>query len=204
MTGNASAGHRITPRTTWGIFGSTSHSTYDSGADTRAYTGGVSASYAATERTSIDARAGMTFLTDTSVAGVVDHERSPSGSLSIRYRDRGFSAVLTGSYELTGGGSFGQGTERANVGLSLNGQVTPRWSWDLVGSYQDERSAGPQSTRSVSTANGTAGVRYAAADWAAFRLAGYTFKQWNQEEGADIARSHILLGLTLSDTYLLF
>lgn len=205
VTGNASAGYRISPRTTCGLFGSTTYSTYDGGANSRSYSGGVSASYAVTDRTTVDARAGMTFLTDTGAAGVVDHEQSPSGSLSITYRNRGFSAALSGSYDLTGGGSFGQGTERANAGLSLSDQFTPRWSWDLSGSYQDERTAGPLSTLRVSTADVTAGVRYAAADWVSVRFAGYTFRQWNRAAaGADVSRSHILLGLTLSDTYLIF
>ncbi len=205
LTGNASAVYRITPRTTGGIFGSTSDTAYDGGATSRSYTGGLSASHAATERTSVDARAGMTFLTDTSAAGVVDHNESPYGSLSINYRNGGFGAVLTGSYELTGGGSFGQSTERGNVGLSLTDQFAARWSWDFSGSYQNERSAGAQTALNISTADGTAGVRFAATNWAAVRLSGYTFRQWNRDAAdGDITRSHVMLGLTLSDTYLLF
>lgn len=205
VTGNVSARYRISPRTTSGIVGSTGYTTRDDGSNSRSYSGGLTGSFAMTEYTTIDAGAGMTFLTDSRADGVVDHGQSPYGRLTINYRDRGFSAAFAGSYELTGGGSFGEATDRTNASLTLSDQVTPKWSWDLAGNYQNERTAGTLASQKVETAGGTAGVRYAAAEWATLRLAGSSFKQWAQGAvGSDNVRSQVFLELTLKDTYSLF
>ncbi len=205
VTGNVSVSHQFSPRTTGGVFGSTGYSTYDSGSDSRTYTGGVSATYAATERTTIDARAGMTFLTDSAADGLVDHSQSPYGALSIGYRDLGFSAAVAGTYEMTGGGSFGGATERTNANLSVADNVTASWSWNFSGGYQLEQSVDPLSNARIQSVYATAEARYAAAEWLVLRLAAYTFRQWTHAAvDADISRSHVLLGLTLSDSYVVF
>ncbi len=205
VSGDVSAQYRVSPRTKGGVLGSTAYTTYGDGSNSRSYSAGLTGSYSASEKTTVDAGAGMTFLTDSSATNLVDHQESPYGRLSVTYRDGGLSVVAAGSYELTGGGSFGQGTDRTNANLAITDQMTPAWSWDLSGYYQNERTAGPSAARKVETAGGTAGVRYVPATWVAIRLAGYTFKQWSVEgAGADIVRSHVLLGVTLSDTYLLF
>ncbi len=205
VTGNVSGRYRISPRTTAGISGSTAYTARDDESTSRSYSGGLTGTFTMTEKTSVDAGAGVTFLTDSRGGGAVEHVQSPYGKLGLNYRGGGFSAALAGSYELTGGGSFGEATDRTNASLTLAEQVTPKWSVDLNGYYQNERTAGAQAGRKVETAGGTAGVRYAAAGWIAFRLAGHTFRQWTREAtDADITRSDIMLGLTLSDTYLLF
>lgn len=205
VTGNVSGRYRFSPRTTGGVTGSTASTAYDDGAHSRSHSAGLTGSFALTERTGIEASAGATFVTDTRATGVVERDQSPYGRLSISHRAGSFSATLAGAYELSGGGSFGQATERTNASLALADQLTPKWSWDINGYYQNERTAGAGGGREIETAGGTAGVRFAAADWIAFRLAGYTFRQWNRDTAdSDIARSHVVLGLTLSDTSILF
>jgi hypothetical protein len=106
---------------------------------------------------------------------------------------------------LAGAGSLGRTTKRANVGLTLSDRFAPRWTWDLSGSYQTNRSTDDAVTEDFVTASGTAGIAYQAAEWASVRLSGNSFRQWSHgTTGDDLERNTILLGLTMSKMYPVF
>jgi hypothetical protein len=124
----------------------------------------------------------------------------------LTYDWKDFRASLLGSYGLTGGGSFGVTTHRGNVQLTLTNQFVQGWWWDLGGSYQINRSLDTPRTEDLSTWSANAGLRYQAAQWAAFRLAGNFYQQraGNSVEGADLDRSSVMLGIELKHDYKLF
>jgi hypothetical protein len=161
--------------------------------------------YLLSEHFTFDARAGANHLKETTTTGE-DTVTSPSGQISLTYDWREFKAVLLGSYELAGGGSFGVTTRRGNILLTLSDRFAPRWWWDLSGSYQINRSPDTPRTEDVSTWHGNAGLRYQAAEWASFRLAGALVRQRarNSIEAADLDRNSIALVLDLSKDYKLF
>jgi hypothetical protein len=205
VSGNTSISYRFTPRFSSGIYFSASRNTFENDTDSRTYNLGLSMNYLLSEHFTFDARAGANHLKETTTTGE-DTVTSPSGQISLTYDWREFKAVLLGSYELAGGGSFGVTTRRGNILLTLSDRFAPRWWWDLSGSYQINRSPDTPRTEDVSTWHGNAGLRYQAAEWASFRLAGALVRQRarNSIEAADLDRNSIALVLDLSKDYKLF
>lgn len=206
ISGNASLAYRVTPRFSSGMYFDTSYNSFDNLPNSRTYTGALTGTYLLTEKLTIDARAGASLAREST--GVGDERIdtwSPTGRLSITYSARDFRAILFGSYELAGAGSLGRTTKRGNIVLTLTDRFTPRWSWDLSGYFQTNRSTDAVVTEDLVTASGTAGVAYQAFEWATIRLSGNTFRQWSHGvTGDNLERSSVLLGLTISKVYPVF
>jgi outer membrane protein assembly factor BamA len=205
-TGDASVSYRISPRFSSGVFLNTSHNTFDTSPDSRSYSGGLSARYLISPFYILDVRAGASYYEeDADGTGQSSDEWSPSGRVSLTYTWQYFQATLLGSYEFAGGGSFGSATKRGTVRISLTSQFAEGWWWDLSGYYQNNSSAGDEDEEDANTAEGTAGIRYAAAEWASFHLTGKIFRQRSDGLDADdIDRESVFLGITLSKLYRLY
>ncbi len=205
-SGDASMSYKVSPRLSTGVFFNTRHNTFGVSPDSRSYTGGLSANYLLSQLYTLDVRAGVTYFEeDADVTGRTKEDWSPYGRVSLTYTWQYFQATLLGSYEIAGGGSFGAATKRATVRLNLTSQFAEGWWWDLSGYYQNNSATGDQSEEDVDTAEGTAGLRYAAAEWASFYLNGKIFRQRsNSLVASDIDRDSVFLGMTLSKLYRLY
>jgi hypothetical protein len=205
VTGNASIAYHFTPRFSSGIAVNTSYNRYENDTDSRSYGAGITGSYILSEHFMFDAIAGVDYLRESTSTGKKS-TTSPSGQASLTYDWKDFRAVLLGSYGLTGGGSFGVTTHRGNIQLSLAYQFAQGWWWDLGSSYQVNRSLDTPRTEDINAWSGHAGLRYQAAKWAFFRLAGNISQQRarNSVKGADLDQSSVVLGLELKQDYKLF
>jgi hypothetical protein len=205
-TGDASVSYRISPRFSSGVFLNTSHNTFETSPDSRSYSGGLSARYLISPFYILDVRAGASYYDeDADETGQSSDEWSPSGTVSLTYTWQYFQATLLGSYGFAGGGSFGSATKRGSVRLTLTSQFAEGWWWDLSGYYQNNSSAGDVDEGDVNTAEGTAGIRYAAAEWASFSLSGKILRQRSDGLDADdIDQESLFLGITLSKLYRLY
>lgn len=205
VAGNASLIYSFTPRASAGVFFATSYNSYDGFPNSRTYTGGLRGTYRATEHTTVSASGGATLLREsTGVGDEVNEEWSPSGNLSLAYARQDFRAVLSGSYAVSGGGSFGRTTKRGTVSLALSDRLGRSWFWDLAGAWQNNRSTGRQigTKVDIDTASGTAGLRFQAASWASFRLSGNIYRQRSKTSfGQDLDRETALLELILGNTF---
>lgn len=207
LTGNASISYRVTPRFSPGLFFDTSYNSFGGRPNSRTYSSGLSGNYVLTEHYTLGARAGASYLSEST--GVGDQRNtswSPNGRLSFTYQWEAFRATILGSYDLAGAGSTGTTTKRGNVVLTLSDQFTQAWGWDLSASFQSNKSADSSRNEDVDSSSASAGIRYQAARWATFRLSGNAFRQRNHGISivTDVDRNTVLLGLTLSDTYNLF
>lgn len=205
VSGNASISYRFTPRFSQGVYFAATRNSFENNTDARTYNLELSMTYLLSKLFTINARAGANYGKETTTTGE-DTVTSPSGQLSLDYQGMGFKALLLGSYELAGGGSFGVTTQRGNILLTLTDQFAPRWWWDLSGSYQSNRSLDTPRTEDISMWYGNAGLRYQAAEWAFIRLAGSLVRQRarNGNEGDDVDRNAIVLGIDVNKSYKIF
>ncbi|MBI5249633.1 MAG: hypothetical protein HY912_09070, partial [Desulfomonile tiedjei] len=203
---NASVLYRIDPRRLAGVYIDTVYNSYDGRPNSRIYTGGLLVTYNMTDRLTIDARAGASL--DRESTGLGDEKNevwSPTGRLSISYALRDFRAMLLGSHELSGAGSLGVTTKRSSILFTVADRFAPKWTWDLTGTWQINRSTDVALVEDFATAEGIAGIGYEAAEWAKFRLSGNMFRQWSHSSTTDdLKRNSVILGLTLSNTYPIF
>ncbi len=206
FTGNLSLSYRVTPRFSSGFFGDTSYDSYDGRPNSRTYSAGLSGNYALSDRFQLEARAGGSLLREsTGIGDERNEEWSPIGRLSLTYASGDFRATLTGSYEFAGGGSLGLPTRRASAVVTFSDRFAPRWTWNLSGSVQSNRSTDEAVTEDLITGEGTGGIRYEAAQWASLHMSGRVFRQLSHGAVAnDISRQSVILGITLSDTYNVF
>jgi hypothetical protein len=206
VSGDAALAYRVTPRLSSGVFFNAGRHTFERSPNARMYTAGVTGSYALAQHYSVTARAGASYLKeDADASGRENTESSPSGSLAVTYSWETFKATAMGSYDLAGGGSFGQTTKRGTVGLTVTNQFAARWWGDLAVRYQTNRSPGDAANVDIDTVQGAAGIRYTAAKWASFRLSGDILRQRSAGlEGEDIDRETVVLGVDLTTSYLLF
>lgn len=205
VTGNASIAYRFTPRFSSGIAVNTSYNRFENDTDSNSYGAGITVSYILSERFTFGAGAGVDYLRESTSTGNED-TTSPAGQVSLTYNWKDFKATLLGSYGLTGGGSFGVTTHRGNIQMALTYQFAQGWWWDLGSSYQINRSLDTPRTEDIDAWSGNAGLRYQAAKWAFFRLAGNFSQQRarNSVAGADLDRSSVVLGLELKQDFKLF
>lgn len=205
-TGDASAVYRISPRLSSGVFFNTSHNTFETSPDAQVYTGGLSARYLLSQFYTLDMRAGVSYLTeDADETGQSSDDWAPYGRVYLEYVWQYFEANLLGSYEYAGGGSFGTVTKRGTVRLALTNQFSEGWWWDLSGYYQNNSPPGEADEDGIDTVEGTAGIRYAAAEWASLHLTGRIFRQRSDGSGdGDIDGESVFLGITLSKLYRLY
>ena len=204
VTGDTTLTYKFTPLFSSGLFSSTAYNTFEDGRDSRTFAGGLTGTYLFSPALTMNARAGVSRTKETDpAAGLPDRTTAgPSGSLSLSYAGQNARASLTGSISQSGGGSFGLTTRRESVGVSLSGRFAPKWTADLSGNFQVNRSLDAAVSQDLTSATGTAGVGYQPATWATLHLSGTAFRQWsNGTVGADLMRYSAFLGVTLGYTY---
>ena len=205
ITGDLSVLYRLSQRFFSGIFINTSYNTFDNSTDSRTFGGGLAGRYILSEHYTFDARIGASYLKESADAtGQENKEWTPYGRLSLGYAWQNFIATLLGSYELAGGGSFGQTTKRGSVILTLTDRFAERWWWNIAGLYQNNKSTNGPVTEDIDTFQGTAGIRYAVFQWASLQLAGNVIRQRSNLTGGgegDLNRESIFLGFNIGKPY---
>ena len=203
INGDTSLIYKFTPRFSSGVFFRTSYNTFENGTDSRVLAGGLTGTYRFSPAFTVDARAGATRMKETSTSGVPEFTKtSPYGALSLVYLDNNFRAALSGITEQAGGGNLGVTTRRDTVSLSVSDQFATRWWADLTGTYQVNRSLEPDVSGDLTSAMGTAGVRYQLLEWMDVHLSGSGFRQSGDGIlGGDLKRYSAFLGVTLGKTY---
>jgi hypothetical protein len=203
-TGDLSISYLSGPRSTIGIFGSASDTTYSNDTVATTYGVGLLGSYAFSEFLRMDARVGASFLRNKPGSGLPEStDQSPTASLSLTYRVRDFFASAWGSYGYSSGSSFGETTRQLNAGASLGDQFANGWWWALTGAYQANRNIDSPSASDMTSGTGTAEIRYVPAPWATLRLSGTHSREW-VDSGSDLKKTTAFLGITLSNTYNLY
>ena len=163
INGDTSLSYRFTPLFSSGVFFTTSYNTFENGTDSRVFAGGLTGTYRFSPAFTVDARAGASHMKETFTSGLPENTNtSPYGALSLIYSGRDFRAALSGTIEQSGGGNLGVTTRRESVSLSVSDQFATRWWADLTGTYQVNRSLEPNVSGDLTSATGTAGVRYQA------------------------------------------
>jgi len=203
VSGDTTLTYRFTPLFSSGLFFNIAANTFENGSDSRTMAGGVTGTWQFAQAFSLNVRAGGTRARESSLAGASDNTTSsPYGSLTLAYHSRDFNVSLIGTMDQSGGGSFGYTTQRESVALTLTDRIAARWWADLSGSYQQNRSLDAAVSEDMTSATGTAGIRYQVREWANVRLSGTAFRQWNNGTiGTDLARYSAFLGITLGKTF---
>lgn len=203
INGDTSLSYKFTPLFSSGVFFSTSYNTFENGTDSRVFAGGLTGTYRFSPAFTVDARAGASHMKETSRSGVPENTNtSPYGALSLVYFERDFRAALSGTIEQAGGGNLGVTTRRETVSLSVSDQFALRWWADLTGTYQVNRSLEHNASGDLTSAAGTAGVRYQPLEWLNVHLSGSGFRQsGNGTLGSDLTRYSAFLGVTVGNTY---
>lgn len=203
FTGDTSITYNFSPRFSSGVFVNNSYNTFENGRDSRTLASGLTGSYRYSPSLAITARAGLSRAQESGVPGIPDRTTwSPYGLLILTYLDNTFQASLTGSVDQSGGSSLGFTTQRESVTLSLTDQFALHWWGDLSGNYQVNRSLDAVVSEDLTSAAGTAGIRYQPWQWATFHLSGTAFRQWsNGTIGSDLTRYSAFFGVTLGKTY---
>lgn len=204
VTGDTTFIHRFTPSFLSGLYFNTAYNTFENDTDSRTYSGGLTGSYAFSPAVLLTARMGASRAQESGATGLPDNTTwSPVGLLSLTYSsDNTFRATLSASLDLVGGGSFGRTTRRMTGLFLLSDRFASRWWVDLNAVYQEDRSLDDAESEDISSASGTAGIRYLPRDWVSLNLSGTAFRQWSRgTAGSDLMRYSAFLGLTLGYTY---
>ena len=203
INGDTTLSYRFTPLFSSGVFFNTSYNTFENGTDSRVFAGGLTGSYRFSPEFTVDARAGASHMKETFTSGVPENTNtSPYGALSLVYNGRDVRASLSGTFEQAGGGNLGITTRRESVSLTVSDQFALQWWADLTGTYQVNRPLESNVSGDLTSAMGTAGVRYQPLEWLEVHLSGAGFRQsGNGVLGSDLTRYSAFLGITLSHTY---
>jgi hypothetical protein len=203
INGDTSLSYKFTPLFSSGFFFSTSYNTFENGTDSRVFAGGLTGTYRFSPAFTVDARAGASYMKETYTTGVPENTNtSPYGVLSLIYSDNNVRAALSGTIEQAGGGNLGVTTRRESVSLTVSDQFAMRWWADLTATYQVNRSLEPNVSGDLTSATGTAGVRYQPLEWMEVHLSGSGFRQsGNGTLGSDLKRYSAFLGVTIGKTF---
>jgi hypothetical protein len=206
-TAGASFTSQLNPAISAGMFAEASFIDYADRANlSEIYTGGVSGSVALTPNHVLEGRLGVSYLKEAQGPSVSGGSHvAPSGRLTLRYDWREWRTRFTLAYEYSGGGSFGQTTERGFFTIDASDRFAEDWRLDMSGSIETNQSVGSANTEDLLTSNGRAGLRYAAAAWADVSLSGQIIYQRSLGSlGNDLFREIVTLSLTLHTIYPIF
>lgn len=197
VNGSASVGYLFSPRFSSGVFYIYGKNKFEFAPDTETHTVGLQGTYNVSQLYTVDSSIGATYLKqDVSTQGTGDW--NPYGNLAIIYKKLYFRTTLQGSYEWVGG-SYGETTARTTIGIRMSDRITERWSWNLSGSYQKNKSDDDPATVDTATWGGAAGIAFQALDWMTLETRGNIVHQVSsglQEDNLD--RQTVFLGCTLS------
>jgi len=200
----AGVGYKVTPLFSSGAFFTGTLNRFDDGNESKTYTAGLRGSYTLAENYSASIGVGVTKYQNFCDNCISDNQGwSPYINGSLYYVWKNFTASLTASYQIAGGGSFGTTTRRGDITLDLSEQFAEHWSWYLSGYYQRNwDTTNTNTTSTYSNASGTAGIRYFPTYWASMQLSGSNLRQWSPANaGNDLRRHEVTLGVSIGNVY---
>ncbi|HEY3490773.1 MAG TPA: hypothetical protein VGK27_11730 [Candidatus Deferrimicrobiaceae bacterium] len=198
---DGSASYKLSPNLSTGVYGSANYDEFDNKVDTRVFSTGLSGRYRFTESSTLEVRAGMTFIRSDDLPSRL---RKPSGRIEYSEKIRDFTASLRGSIDYATG-SFGSETKREDITLRLSDRFAADWSWDTSGAWQTNRSLAVPIREDLMSVQWSAGLHYQVAEYARLNLTGELFRQWNNGAiGTDLYRESALLGFDIASNFPVF
>ncbi len=194
---NGSMSYKLTDTFSAGGYGTASYDEFDNKNDVRNFSGGVSAKYIFSASSSLDARAGMTWIRDDMGSRI----KKPSGRLEYGFKSLDFMAALSASIDYAAG-AFGTESKRESVTLRLSDRFSTNWSGDTSGVWQTNRSVRAPYLEDQMSVQWAAGAHYSVTEYARINLSGELFKQWNKGIiGSDLYRESAMVGFEIGSNF---
>jgi hypothetical protein len=202
----ASVSYRYSPRTSLGVKLSGSRNTYDDHPDTDTLSANILIGYQFTPTVRLEGRVGAQHIRRKEGEGTPEEsDTSPSGSISLSYKQETFTATVFGSSAYSGGSGFGEATRQYTAGVTVLNRFARDWTWNLSGAYQISESAFETDAVDIHTINGSTGVQYRPWRWATVDLTGNLQRQTSDAQfGEDLNNYSAYLGFTAAYPFNLY
>lgn len=204
ITGNATFLYRVSPETSTGVFTEVSNDKFDDGTTNKRYSGGITGTYKK-GTTEMTARVGVASIVEETPGGKTD-DSSPEGKLGVQYVGDRITAILNAGYVLSASGRvFGTSTKRGYGSIVVAYRMREFWTFDLSGTYTNERSIGERVSLNADTTEITTGFRYVATQWVTLNLAGTITRQRSRGGvSGSLDKESIFFGVELKKNYQVF